>query len=57
VERCLSAAQRFVEVGAGAGEVVFLRGGYGIYFAPAAGVDWVELRGDDCGWEGWDGGG
>jgi hypothetical protein len=57
VERCLSAAQRFVEVGAGAGEVVFLRGGYGVYFAPAAGVDWVELRGDDCGWEGWDGGG
>ena len=56
VEGCLAAAQGFLEFGAGGCEVLFLRGGYGADFAPAAGVDWVELGGDDCGWEGWDSG-
>lgn len=34
-----------MEFGAGACEVVFLRIGYGAYFAAAAGVDGVELGG------------
>ena len=55
VEGCLPAAQGFLEVCAGGCEVFFLCGRYGADFAPAAGVDWVELCGDDCGWEGWDG--
>ena len=33
----------------------FLRGRHGTDFATAAGVDRVELRGDDCGWDCWDG--
>lgn len=54
MEGCLAAAEGFVEFGAGRREVCFLRVGYGAYFAAAAGVDWVELRGEDCGWEGGD---
>ena len=51
MESGLAAAQGFVEFGAGAGEVVFLRGGDGADFAAAAGVDGVELGGDDGGWD------
>lgn len=45
VEGRLAAAQGFVEFGAGCGEVGFLRGGDGAYFATTAGVDRVELGG------------
>ena len=55
MESGLAAAQGFVEFGAGAGEVVFLRGGDGADFAAAAGVDGVELGGDDGGRDWWDG--
>ena len=55
VDGCLAAAEGFVDFGAGAGEVFFLGGGYGADFAAAAGVDWVELGGDDRGWDCWDG--
>ena len=53
MESGLAATQSFVEFGAGAGEVFFLSGCYGADFATATSVDWVELGGDDCGWNGW----
>jgi len=49
VEGCLAAAQGFLEFCAGGCEVCFLRRSDGTDFAPAAGVDWVELCGYDCG--------
>ena len=55
MESGLAAAQGFVEFGAGAGEVFFLRRGDGADFAAAAGVDGVELGGDDGGCDWWDG--
>lgn len=55
VEGRLAAAQGFLEFGAGGCEVLFLCRCDGADFAAAAGVDWVELRGDDCGWDRWDG--
>lgn len=44
-----------MKFGAGACEVFSLLGSHGADFAPATGVDGVELGGDDCGWECWDG--
>ena len=55
VEGCLAAAEGFLEFCAGGCEVFLLCSGYGSDFAPAAGVDWVELGGYDCWWEGRDG--
>jgi hypothetical protein len=54
VEGCLPAAKGFLEFCTGGCEVCFLRGCDGANFAAAAGVNWVELRGDDRGWEGCD---
>lgn len=55
VESGLPAAQGFMEIGLAVGcwgcEMRELLWGDGAYFAPAAGVDGVELSGDDCwGW-------
>lgn len=57
MESGLAASQRFMEFCAGACEVLPLLRRHGADFATAAGVYWVELGGDDRGWDGRDGGG
>lgn len=62
MERRLAASQRFVEICTGAGgldgaEEGLLSGRHGANLAPAAGVDRMELRGEESRWVGGDDGG